>query len=154
MPPSVESLHLPPCAGSVARAADRSIGAHSDPALLSWRGEEVEVVERRRSWRLALEESLGLLDILAARDRLLPAQVGGRPVREVELVLHHHPAAHMAALCTTPNPDSQFPRSWLLRVPNFTKFLGELLLVVELVCSFLLKIFGPRTPILCLLSVP
>ena len=96
----------------MARAADRSIGAHSDPALLGRRGEQVEeVVERRRSWRLALEESLGLLDILAARDRLLPAQVGGRPVREVELVLHHHPAAHMAALCTTPDHDSHLPKS-------------------------------------------
>ena len=91
-PPSVPP---PLSAGSVARAAARSIGAHSDPALLSWRGEVEVEQERRRSWRLELEESLSFLDILAARDRMLPAQVGGRPVREVELVLHH--PAHMAA---------------------------------------------------------
>ena len=91
-PPSVPP---PLSAGSVARAAARSIGAHSDTALLSWRGEVEVEQERRRSWRLELEESLSFLDILAARDRMLPAQVGGRPVREVELVLHH--PAHMAA---------------------------------------------------------
>ena len=92
-PPSVPP---PLSAGSVARAAARSIGAHSDPALLSWRGEVEVEQERRRSWRVELEESsLSFLDILAARDRMLPAQVGGRPVREVEVVLHH--PAHMAA---------------------------------------------------------
>ena len=95
------SLHH--CAGSLARAADRSIGAHSD-TLLSWRG-EVEV-ERRRGWRLEiLEEERRRfdIDILAARDRMQPGQVGGR--RLCGLVVLHHPAgkpAHMAALLFAP----------------------------------------------------
>ena len=65
-------------------------------------------MERRRSWRLENLEETRLLDILAAGDRMLPAQVGGRRV-----VVLHHPAgkaAHMAA-----------PHFAPLLIPSFLK---------------------------------
>ena len=91
--PPVSTTRLHHCgAGSVARAAARSIGAHLDPALtqsLSKRGErEVERLEEQEEGRL--------ISTLAARDRMLPAQVAKDPDLHPVVVVLHHPA-HMAA---------------------------------------------------------
>ena len=150
-PPSVPPPLCRQC-GPGRRQINRCSLRH--PALLSWRGEVEVQVERRRSWRLENLEETRSLDILAARDRMLPAQVGGRRVCGV--VVLHHPAgkpAHMAAPHFAPLLISCFlkaecQQSLLLLNHNESSIFGGATL-----STFLLKIFGPRTSALCL-SVP